>query len=145
MMSRLALWLALRVVGVVAFLVPRAARTDWTREWDAELRHRSARLRQRRNLTWRTNMELLRLALGSLPDAAWIRRQFTLDADAVHDVGHAVRILLKTPGFTLIALLVFALGIGATTAIISVADAFFGTSLAGPAARACHDRMAIQP
>ena len=30
-------------------------------------------------------MELLRRALGSLPDAAWLRRQFTLDADAVHD------------------------------------------------------------
>jgi hypothetical protein len=39
MMSRLALWLALRVVGVVALLVPRAARADWTREWDAELRY----------------------------------------------------------------------------------------------------------
>jgi len=30
-------------------------------------------------------MSLVRRALGSLPDAAWIRRQFTLDADAVHD------------------------------------------------------------
>jgi putative ABC transport system permease protein len=125
MMSRLALWLALRIVGVVAVLVPRAARADWTREWDAELRHRSAQLRPRRNLAWRTNMELLRRALGSLPDAAWIRRQLTLDADAVHDAVHAARMLLKTPGFTSIALLVFALGIGATTAIISVADAFF--------------------
>ena len=33
-------------------------------------------------------MELLRRALGSLPDAAWRRRQFTLDADAVHDAVH---------------------------------------------------------
>jgi len=125
MMSRLALWLALRVVGVVAILVPRAARADWTREWDAELRHRSVQLRRRRNVTWRTNMELLRRALGSLPDAAWIRRQFTHDADAVHDAVHAARMLLKAPGFTAIALLVFALGIGATTAIVSVTDAFF--------------------
>jgi putative ABC transport system permease protein len=132
MMSRLVLWLALRVVGIAAFLVPRAARTDWTREWDAELRYRAAQLRHTRTLTWRTDMELLRRALGSLPDAAWIRRQFTLDADAVHDVGHAVRILLKTPGFTVIALLVFALGIGATTAIVSVADAFFVRRLPVP-------------
>ena len=61
-----------------------------------------------------------------------IRRQFTLDADVVHDVVHVARILLKTPGFTLIALLVFALGIGATTAILSVADAFFVSRLPVP-------------
>ncbi len=125
MMFRWVLWLALRVVGVVALLVPRAARADWTREWEAELRHQWAHLRHRRHPTLRTHMELLRRALGSLRDAAWLRRQFTLDADAVHDTVHAARMLLKTPGFTLIALLVFALGIGATTAIISVADAFF--------------------
>lgn len=125
MMSRLALWLALRIVRVVAAVVPRAARADWTREWDAELRHQSAQPRHGRDRTWRTDMTLLRRALGSIPDAAWLRRQFTLDADVVHDAVHAVRMLVKTPGFTAIALLVFALGIGATTAIISVADAFF--------------------
>jgi hypothetical protein len=132
MMSRLALWLALRVVGVIGMLVPRAARADWTREWDAELRHRSAQLRRRRDVTWRTNMELLRRALGSLPDAAWIRRQFTLDADAVHDAVHSARMFVKTPGFTAITLLVFAIGIGATTAIVSVADALLVRPLPVP-------------
>ncbi|MGB2715809.1 MAG: ABC transporter permease, partial [Vicinamibacterales bacterium] len=121
----MALWFALRVVGVVARLVPRSARAEWTREWDAELRNQSSQLRRRRHVTWRTDMELLTRALGSLPDAAWIRRQFTLDADAVHDAVHAARTLLKAPGFTAIALLVFAIGIGATTAIVSVADALF--------------------
>lgn len=125
MMSRLAFWLALRIVRVVAMLVPAAVRADWRREWDAELRHRAALLCRRRNLTWRTNMDLISRALGSLPDAAWIRRQFTLDADAVHDAAHGVRMLLKTPGFTVIALLVFAIGIGATTAIASLGDALF--------------------
>jgi putative ABC transport system permease protein len=123
MMSRLTLWIALRVVGVIGMLVPRAARADWTREWDAELQHKSAQLRRRRDVTWRTNMELISRALGSLPDAAWIRRQFTLDADAVHDAVHSARMFVKTPGFTAITLLVFAMGIGATTAIVSVADA----------------------
>lgn len=70
-------------------------------------------------------MELLRRALGSLPDAAWIRRQFTLDADAVHDAAHGVRMLFKAPGFTAISLLVFAIGIGATTAMVSVTDVLF--------------------
>ena len=70
-------------------------------------------------------MDLLGKALGAFPDAAWIRRQFTLDADAVHDAAHSARMLLKTPGFTAITVLVFAVGIGATTAIVSVADALF--------------------
>jgi putative ABC transport system permease protein len=125
MMARLALWLALRIVDLVAMLVPRAARAEWVREWDAELRHLSAQVRHRRNATWRTNMELLRRAVGSLPDAAWIRRQFTLDADAVHDAVHGARMLLKTPGFTAMAFLTFTIGIGATTAIVSLADALF--------------------
>ncbi|HEU4694907.1 MAG TPA: ABC transporter permease [Vicinamibacterales bacterium] len=47
------------------------------------------------------------------------------NADAVRDASHAVRMLLKAPAFTAIVLLVFAIGIGATTAIVSIADAFF--------------------
>jgi hypothetical protein len=121
-MTRLALWLALRVIRAVAALVPSAARADWKREWEAELHHRVAQGRRMHDLTWRTNMSLISRAFGSLPDAAWIRRQFTLDADAVHDAIHGARTLLKTPGFTAIVLLVFAIGIGATTAMVSLAD-----------------------
>ena len=40
--------------------------------------------------------------------------------------------LFKTPGFTAIALLVFAVGIGAATAIVSVADALFMRPLPVP-------------
>jgi putative ABC transport system permease protein len=61
--------------------------------------------------------------LGWLPDARWRRRQLSLAADAVDDAIHAFRMLRKTPGFTAIALLVFAIGIGAVTAIVSLADA----------------------
>ncbi len=129
-MLRLSLWLAMRIVSVAAMLVPAAARAEWRREWQAELSHRSAHLRSRRNLTWTMTMDLTGRALGSVPDAAWIRRQFTLDADAVHDAAHIVRMLVKAPGFTAVTLLVFAIGIGATTAIVSVADALFMRPLA---------------
>ena len=124
MMSRLTLWLALRIVAAAAHLVPAAVRDDWTREWFAELQHTSNH-RRRWPTAWRAHMDLMRRALGSLPDAAWIRRQFTLDADAVRDAAHGLRVLVKAPAFTLIALLVFAVGIGSTTAIVSVADALF--------------------
>src|ERR1700723_3094576 len=40
-----------------------------------------------------------------------------------HDLGYAVSMLLRSPGFSFIAIATIALGVGATTAIYSVIDA----------------------
>src|SRR5262245_1597644 len=125
MMTRFALWIALRIVATVAMLLPAAARDEWRREWEGELHHfAAARLRPSPSSVT-ANVSLVARALGSLPDAAWLRRQFTLDADAVHDAVHGIHILLRTPGFAAVVLLVFAIGIGTTTAIVSIVDALF--------------------
>jgi putative ABC transport system permease protein len=64
-----------------------------------------------------------------MSEQSWITRQLTADGVALRDAMHAARMLLKTPTFTAIVLLVFAIGIGATTAIVSILDVLVFRSL----------------
>lgn len=66
---------------------------------------------------------MFRRVLGSVHDAAWLRRQFTRDADLVHDLRFGARLLRRHPGFALLTVTVLALGMGATAGIFSVVDA----------------------
>lgn len=125
----LVLRLCLLLVHAAARIVPSAERQAWIMEWDAELRHR---WRPHARISRTGELHMLRRTLGSLADAAWLRRQFTLDADLVHDAAHGLRLLSKRPGFTAVALLVLATGIGASTAIVSLTDALLFRRLAIP-------------
>jgi predicted permease len=121
------LWL-IRLIGVI---VPQRLRADWKQEWEAELQHREQMLAQWDRLDWRSKLDLMRRSTSAFWDALWMQTYRWEDA-MIQDLRFGIRMLLKKPGFTLIAVFTLSLGIGASTAIFSAVNPILFESLPYP-------------
>src|SRR5262245_10380951 len=118
------LWL-IKFIGV---LVPRRLRADWREEWEAELRSREALLAEWQRLDWRNKIDLLRRSVGAFWDALLLQPR-RLEDEVFQDIRFGLRLLLKHRGFTAVAVLSLALGVGANTAIFGLINAALLKSL----------------
>ena len=114
--------LHLRLIRLVGVIVPKRLRRDWRQEWEAELRYREILLDEWEKLNWKTKLDLLRRSLGAFWDALLLQPQRWED-EMFQDLRFGARLLFKHKGFTTVAVLSLALGIGANTAIFSLLDA----------------------
>lgn len=104
------------VVLTASRLVPADVRREWVREWLAELEWASSRRGGSR-------ARLRARSLGAVVHAVWLRWDRWRLEMLVQDVTHALRTLVRQPGYCAVALLTLTLGIGANAVIFGVVRA----------------------
>ncbi len=109
---------ARRLLRLVAALVPRRERRAFLEEWESELTVLEGVEEQGR----RGYPHPLRFVVGALPHALWMRMEGWTMRSVLQDLGQALRVLARSPGFALVTTVTLALGLGANATIFSLLD-----------------------
>ncbi len=115
---QLSLWLVARA----SLLVPFERRDEWRRTWSGELWHRVRELERAGGVSNAEGLELVRRSLGAFSHAIFLASGERRFRGFGKDLNLGFRSLRSRPGFTLVALLTLALGIGANTFLYSLAE-----------------------
>ena len=67
----------LLLIRALAVLVPRQSRSDWRREWEAEVINRWMRLEEWEKLNAKSKFELLKRVQGAFRDVVWFQQRRT--------------------------------------------------------------------
>jgi predicted permease len=115
--------LALAIVSLAAWLVPDWHRAPWRRQWQADLWERRRWLERRQAFGVGSQADLVGRALGVFRHAFWLRTREWRPEMLLQDVRFGLRVFVRQPAFTVIAVLTLGLGIGANATIASWIDA----------------------
>jgi macrolide transport system ATP-binding/permease protein len=114
-------------VNLKRFFLRSRKDAELARELESHLAHETDDNRAR-GLTPEEARRQAQMKLGNplvIRDRVWEANRLRWFEDAGRDVRYAARILARAPGFTCVAVVVMALGIGANTAIYSFLDSLF--------------------
>ena len=104
------------------FFTRRAADADLAQELEAHIQH-EVDDNLARGMSKEEAIRRARVKLGSprrVREAVWERNSMEWLETVLRDLRYAIRTLIRTPGFTVTAVLVMALGIGANVALFTV-------------------------
>ena len=114
-----ALRIALGLVALVAAIVPDSRRAAWRAQWQGELWHYARWLAAAERRAARRSAALLARSAGCVPHAVSLRLSHWSLRMLTHDLRFAWRMLAGRPFFSLVAVLMLGLGIGANATIFS--------------------------